>query len=215
MGRALQRFYRTFFGVTIASILVGWNYMLFPGPSVLAHIPRRTAFMLERWAVLGFLVLQVGGLLAWQQYLEHTWQIVAAPVRGLMAVVVLPSLIMNWWTGLMTFLHHTHPRVRWYADLEEWRQAQVAVPCAVHVIAPWPMSWLLASALDHTAHHVAPKVPDGELAAIQDHLESEFPEIIQIVKVTDCLRILAFCKLYDYQQHCWLDYDGHPMSEDR
>ena len=85
---------------------------------------------------------------------------------------------------------------------------------AVHLIAPWPMSWLLGNALEHTAHHVA-QAPDGELAAIQDHLEAEFPEIIQKVKLTDCLRILAFCKLYDYEQHRWLDYAGQPMSEDR
>ena len=43
--------------------------------------------------------------------------------------------------------------------------------------------------------------------------KSAFPDIILQVKLTDCLRILAFCKLYDYHQHRWLDYDGKPMSD--
>ncbi len=211
--RALQRLYRTLLGVTIYSIRFGWTNLLFPEPSVLAHIPRRTVFKLERCAVLGFLVLQVGGLLVWQHFLEQTWQVPAETVSGLGAAIVMPFLIMNWWTGLMSFLHHTHPQVRWYADFAEWRQAQAGVECTVHLIAPWPIGWLLGNSLEHTAHHVAPKVPDGELSVVQEQLHAAFPEIIQRVNLTDCLRILALCKLYDYQQHRWLDFDGKPTTE--
>jgi omega-6 fatty acid desaturase (delta-12 desaturase) len=214
VGRAVERLHRTFLGVAIDNIAMGLT-LLFPGSSVLAHITRRTAFALERWAVLGFLVLQVGGLLAWQQFLEQTWEIPAGPVSGFAAVILLPALIMNWWTGLLAFMHHTNPNVRWYADPVEWRQAQADVECSMHMIAPWPLSWLLGNALEHTAHHVAPKMPDGDLAKAQIELEAAYPDVIHQVKLTDCLHILAFCKLYDYEKHCWLDYDGKPMGEYR
>lgn len=212
--RALQRFYRTFLGVTFYNFRFGWTNLLFPRASVLAHIPQHTVFKLERCSVLGFLFMQVAGLLVWQRYLELTWGIPAEPASGCVAAIVMPFLILNWWTGLMSFLHHTHPKVRWYADLAEWRQAQAGVECTVHLVAPWPIAWLLGNSLEHTAHHVAPKASDGELSDVQDQLEAEFPEIIQKVRLTDCLGILAFCKLYDYEQHCWLDYSGKPMTDD-
>jgi omega-6 fatty acid desaturase (delta-12 desaturase) len=112
-------------------------------------------------------------------------------------------------------MHHTNPNVRWYADPDEWRRAQADVECSMHMIAPWPLSWLLGNALEHTAHHVAPKMPDGDLAEAQIELEAAYPDVIHQVKLTDCLHILAFCKLYDYENHCWLDYDGKPMGEYR
>jgi hypothetical protein len=172
---------------------------------------------LEFWqchpGVLGFQVLQVGGLLAWQEYLKQRWQIPAETIGGLVAAILVPFVLMNWWTGLLSFLHHTHPRVRWYAGVDDWRQARASIECTVHLIAPWPIGWLLGNSLDHTAHHVAPKVPDGKMAAVQDQLDAAFPEIIQIVHLTECRRILACCKLYDYTEHRWLDYDGKPMSD--
>jgi omega-6 fatty acid desaturase (delta-12 desaturase) len=211
-GRAWERFRRTCFGVALDNIVLGLKLLVRPGHTVLAHVPRRAMFMLERWAVLAFLLLQVGALLAWQHYLERAWGTPVRPVSGLVTVILVPALLMNWWTGLLAFLSHTHPKVRWYADAEEWRQAQAGLECSVHLIAPWPLNWLLGNALEHTAHHVAPKMPDRELARVQSQLEEEFPDVVCQVKVTDCLRILAYCKLYDYENHRWLDFSGRPWS---
>ncbi len=208
--RTLHCLHRTLLGVAIDNIWFGLT-LLFPGQAILAHIPRRTLFALERWAVLGFLLLQVGGLLAWQGCLERTWGMPARPTRGLATAILLPALLMNWWTGLLAFLHHTHPQVRWYADPEEWRRARPGLECCVHLIVPWPLGWLLGDALEHTAHHVAPKAPDGELPALQSELEAAFPDAVCRVKLIDCRHILAYCKLYDYDNHRWLDYSGAPM----
>jgi acyl-lipid omega-6 desaturase (Delta-12 desaturase) len=210
LGRAVHRWRRTLLGVAIDNILFGLK-LLFPGQAIRAHIPRRALFTLERWAVLGFLFVQVGGVLVWQGRLERAWDMPARPISGLATAILLPALLMNWWTGLLAFLGHTHPRVRWYADPEEWRRAQPALECCVHLIAPWPLNWLVGDALEHTAHHVAPKAPDRELAAVQDELEAVFPDAVRQVKLADCLRILAYCKLYDYDNHRWLDYAGAPI----
>ncbi len=212
-GRALERFYRTLLGVGLYNMALGLKVILFPGRKVRCHIPPGAGLTLERWAVFGFLFTQLGGLLVWEHFLERTCCIQPEPVAAVVAAVLLPLLIFQWWNGLLGFLQHTHLRVRWYADPEEWRRARANVQCSVHLVAPWPVSWLLGNPFEHTAHHVGPKVPSSELPAFQDQLEAAFPEVIQKVKLTDCLRILAFCKLYDYQEHRWLDYTGQPMSE--
>lgn len=214
LQQVLQRFYRTFLGVAFYNMRFAGTNLLFPEASVLAHIPCHTTFKLERGAVLGFLIVQVGATLLWQQLLEQAWGLDGEPFSGLCAAIVVPFVVLNWWTGLMSFLHHTHPHVRWYADLAEWRRAQTGIACTVHLIAPWPLNWLLGNSLEHTAHHVAPKVPGGELSDVQALLEAEFPDIVQKVRLTECWRILAFCKLYDYEQHRWLDYTGKPMPND-
>jgi omega-6 fatty acid desaturase (delta-12 desaturase) len=212
-SRAWERLRRTLPGVALDNIVLGLKLLLFPGETVLAHVPRRGMFTLERWAVLGFLLVQVGGLLAWQNYLERAWGIPVHPLGGLVTAILLPALLMNWWTGLLAFMSHTHPKVRWYADAQEWRQARAGLECSVHLIAPWPLSRLVGNALEHTAHHVTPKTPDRDLAAVQSELEEEFPGVVCQVKLAECRRILACCKLYDYANHRWLDYSGQPQAE--
>jgi acyl-lipid omega-6 desaturase (Delta-12 desaturase) len=208
-GRAWERCCRSFVGVALGNIRAGWQTLVFPGSTVLGHIPNRFAFALERLAVLAFFAGQVAAIGVGQRCVSESWEL---PLSGFLAAVLLPTLVLNWWTGLMAFLHHTHPRVRWYADMEEWRRAQAGPVCAVHVVAPWLLDWLLGYALDHSAHHVAPKTPSAGLAASQHRLESAFPEMIERVNLFDCLRILAHCKLYDYENHCWVDYNGTPMD---
>ena len=53
------------------------------------------------------------------------------------------------------------------------------------------------------------KKPNG-LTVLAD---GDMPTALCRLKLTDCPHILAFCKLYDYEKHCWLDYDGTPMGE--
>ena len=212
VGRAWERCCRTFIGVALGNIRIGWRTLIFPGPTVLAHIPNRSAFALERWVVFAFCGGQIGAICVWQRFVTGSWEL---PYASLFAALLLPTIIMNWWTGLMAFLHHTHPRVRWHADIDEWRRAQAGPVCAVHIVAPRLIDWLLGNSLDHTAHHFAPKTPSADLAVCQQRLESAFPDLIERVNLFDCLRILAFCKLYDYENHRWLDYDGRVQAYTR
>ncbi len=208
--RLRERCYRTFFGVGLYSLVIHVNALFFPGPALLSHVPNRTALRLERFALAAFVALQIGITFVAQRLLAGTWDL---PVAGLLAAIILPPLVFSWWSGFISFLHHTHPRVRWYADLEEWRRAQAGPDCAVHVVAPWPIDLLLGNVLDHTAHHVAPKLPYPELAECQEQLETSVPGVIETVNLFGCLRIFALCKLYDYENHRWLDFDGNPTTE--
>ncbi len=68
--------------------------------------------------------------------------------------------------------------------------------------------------LEHTAHHVDPRVPLYNLPEAQDRLEAVYPEEIIVERLTPLyvLRILRTCRLYDYERRQWLDYDGTPTS---
>jgi omega-6 fatty acid desaturase (delta-12 desaturase) len=209
--KALERSYRTFLGVCLYSIVeLWWKNLIFPTPCIRERIQHRLAGVLDRLAVVGVFVVQVGGLMAWRQYLVQTHGLPPEPITLLiMANVVVPLLLMNWVIGMVGFLHHTHPRIRWYADLSEWYRCRHDVSLAVHVVTPWPVDWLLGNALNHTAHHVDPGLPFPDLPARQQQLEQACGEVIQRVRLADFRRLLATCKLYDYERHCWLDFQGN------
>jgi omega-6 fatty acid desaturase (delta-12 desaturase) len=213
--RALERCYRTVPGVGIYYVVeIWWKTMLFPGGAVRARVRGRRACAVERLAVPFVLGAQVVGLLAWRQLLARTFGWPEAPAPAVLAAgVVLPFLLLSWWVGMLGFLHHTHPRVRWYADAEEWRRARCGLEHTVQLLAPWPVSWLLGHSLEHTAHHADPRIPFPALASCQQRLAEAYAPALPRVRLSDCCRILAACKLYDYQRHCWLDYTGRPTAE--
>jgi omega-6 fatty acid desaturase (delta-12 desaturase) len=210
IGRAFERMSRTFLGVTLGNMRWGFRTLTCPTPTVRARLSNRIDFELERAALSAFFLARLGMVVVCQRVVKGQWEL---PVAGLMAAMVFPCLLVNWWIGLMALLHHSHPCVRWYADADEWHRAQAGPMCAVHVVAPRWLDWLLGHALDHTAHHVAPRTSSADLADAQRHLEEAFPELIVRVSLFECRRILAVCKLYDYENHRWLDYDGKPTTE--
>jgi omega-6 fatty acid desaturase (delta-12 desaturase) len=116
LERILGRISRTLPGVLIANLRMAYAFLLLPGPAILAHVPHRWTFHLERWAILGSLAAQVAGVLACQCLLEGNAAISAEPISGLITAILVPFLLLNWWTGLLSFMHHTHPKVRWYTD---------------------------------------------------------------------------------------------------
>jgi omega-6 fatty acid desaturase (delta-12 desaturase) len=212
--QCLERCYRTIPGVTLHYLVVlWWQSMMMPSPEAWARTRRPLVAHLDRLAVVGMLVLQVSGVIIWRGWLESlSWPLTPWPV-ALAACVLLPFLTMSWFAGMVGFLHHTHPRVRWYADRREWSFFRGQVEATVHVVTPWPVSWLMGHSLEHTAHHADPAVPLTALPESQQSLERAFPEVVMHeVTLASCLDVLAKCQLYDFQRHRWLDFGGRPTS---
>ncbi len=213
--RVLERVYRTPIGVFLYYLVeYWWKVLLFPHGEARDRLAKRRSATCERLAVLGFLLTQCSGLVAWQRFLTVRFSLAeSSPGLLLVAGVLLPFLMMCWMAGMVGLLHHTHPRIRWYADRAEWCHFREQIEGTVHLLVPWPLDWLMGHSLEHTAHHVDPRVPFPALADCQRRLEESCASItVQRLTLGDCLRILAACKLYDYQRHCWLDYDGRPTT---
>ena len=128
--------------------------------------------------------------------------------------MVLPFLLWNWLSGFATFLQHTHPRITWYCDREEWSFFRGQVQSAIHVMFPWPVGPILHNIMEHTAHHVDPSIPLYNLPCSQRHLEQSYSEDVIVEKFTIAyfVRVLAQCQLYDYRTRQWLNFEGSPMT---
>ena len=69
--------------------------------------------------------------------------------------------------------------------------------------------------MQHTAHHVNARIPLYRLSKSQRCLERAYPEevIFEPWRWTALGKTLARCKLYDYENHRWLNFTGRPTTE--
>ena len=68
--------------------------------------------------------------------------------------------------------------------------------------------------MQHPAHHVMPKIPLYNLPQAQARLNALLGtrSIRHRFSIAYLLVTLARCRLYDYDRHQWLDFDGTPTA---
>ena len=142
-----------------------------------------------------------------------------APARPIWLTFVLgwvvPFLLWNYFMGFSIYLHHTHTHVPWFDDKDAWMAYNGAVRCTVHTdfrVDILPVWQLL---MKHTAHHALPAIPVYRLAAAQDKLLARYGESVvrYTIGASRYKTIVRACKLYDYERHCWTDFDGRPTTD--
>jgi omega-6 fatty acid desaturase (delta-12 desaturase) len=208
--RLLERFYRSPAGVGIFYAVDFYlKRLLFP--RVGHRPPQRRAFQRDRLLVLGFFAAQLTA--AW--FLSGLTPDRRTP-RALLTIfaVVPPWVVWVWFMGFVSYIQHTHPRMAWYDNVEEWTFYHVQLRSTAHVVFPWPVERLLNNIMDHPAHHLDPGIPLYELPRGQQLLERSCPEHAVVIHWTpaDFLRTCAACKLYDFRRHCWTDFTGTPTT---
>lgn len=209
--RLLEKFYRSPVGPGLAYIHgFFFGYILFPGK---AHRPpQRRQFEWDRRLVFGFFGLQI---LAIYLLASHMTGLFLPPLGYAFLDVFLPWIIWVQFMGFVTYVQHTHPRLAWYDDPEEWSFYHVQLKSSTHVVFPYPIEALMNNIMDHAAHHIDPSIPLYHLPASQRLLEESCEEHAAVVhwspwQYWESCRV---CKLYDSQRHCWTDFDGNVTSE--
>jgi omega-6 fatty acid desaturase (delta-12 desaturase) len=164
------------------------------------------AFYVDRLIVCLFLV---------SQFIATCWISVSTgrqhPVLFSVFAVFTPFLVFTWLMGFITFQQHTNPAIPWFDGKREWTYFQGQVLGTAHVRFPRVMDFLFLNIFEHTAHHVDPLIPLYQLAQSQSALETAFPGVITKVGASPMFLwdTTKRCKLYDYREHCWLDFNGN------
>jgi acyl-lipid omega-6 desaturase (Delta-12 desaturase) len=206
--RGLERVYRSPLGHGVYYLLeIWWSRMIWPGKR---HVTVHRRFdQRDRRLVLAYAATGCAG--AWLAALA-THQ---SPGLVLSMTVALPFALWNMGMGFLIYLHHTHPGVAWFDDRREWKRRAAQRRQAVHVAFPDRIDALLHHIMDHTAHHVDPGVPLYHLRKAQAILEANYPAEVPVQPFSWAYfrRCVAICKLYDYERHCWLDFEGRVTAE--
>jgi len=209
MSRAAYRLYRSGFGMAPYYLVNRWwRAKFFPRADVDPDLRRRAWYdfaILVAWSILwSAFVVWLGG-----------WSGGSSPIAAVGWGFLGPFLVWNQLMGLTTLLQHTNPAVAWYRSADEARDAGGQELRTVHVRCPRWYGLVAHEIMEHPAHHLNPMIPCYRLRAAQTVLN----EILGPAAKTDALSpwslvaIVRLCKLYDYDRHLWIDFDGRPTSD--
>jgi omega-6 fatty acid desaturase (delta-12 desaturase) len=155
-------------------------------------------------------VLVTAGALLWLGVVALTARATGQSFALLAALaVVVPFLAWNGVMGFVVYLHHTSPRIAWFQNRQEWQRHRAYLTSTARVRFPFAIDRLMHNIMEHNAHHLNPRISMFTLRAAQQALQEKFPGLcdyrLDWRTYTDNVRC---CKLYDYANHAWLDFDG-------
>ncbi len=205
--RQLERIYRSGVGQGVYYMVeMWWKKLYFPGRK---HVTsRRASYTFDSLLVTAFGVLWIGGLIAWGGHSGRS--IVSLLVFGF----AVPFFLWNCLMGFVIYVQHTHPRVAWYERRDEWSANAGYATTTVHVKLRRPFDGLIHYILEHGAHHVNMGVPLYRLKAAQARLSATLDERLnsEVFTWRYYWNTVRRCKLYDFAQHVWTDFDGRITS---
>lgn len=204
----LERIYRSGLGSGIYYIIeIWWKKMMFPSKKQMPT--QRKIFFWDSMLCAGFGILWAA-VVVWAAYATHQ-----SPWVLLFFSWFLPLLMWFYMIGFVVYVHHTHTKVTWHEDKKEWAAAQPFVSTTVHLTFHYNMGALVHHIFEHTAHHVDMSIPLYHLKSAQAKLEHILPEriVIQPFSWGWYFRTAGACKLYDYKNKVWTDFDGNPITK--
>jgi omega-6 fatty acid desaturase (delta-12 desaturase) len=161
--------------------------------------------------VLVALALTLIGIAALGQWLAPARPVWLTLIQGWL----VPFLVWNYFMGLSTYLHHTHPTIPWFDKEESWSFYNAYVRSTTHVDFKVDVLPLWQRLMEHTAHHMLPTIPVYRLHRAQEKLLSRFGKDVVRYTLTGgrFRKIYSVCKLYDFERNCWTDFEGRPTTE--
>ena len=206
--RVLERIYRSGYGYGLYYLLeLWWKKLFFPTKK---HVgARRASFTWDGVLVVVAMSVWIGVVALATVQTGQPWWLLA--LFGL----VLPFLLWNVIMGFIIFVHHTHPEVAWFDRKDEWLRFRGYLVSTLHVQMPPGIGRFLHNIMEHTAHHVNPRIPMFRLKEAQRALSERWNDQFVSYRLTwrSYARAVRCCKLYDYSQHAWLNFRGEVMAQ--
>lgn len=124
--------------------------------------------------------------------------------------LALPLAIFALVTGASLYLMHTHERLPWFKGSISRKGDFAPELCAMHMTLPRPLHKFIHNVFAHSAHHAHPGIPPYNLLDAQLHFDKLLGDraLVEPMTVRGAWRTLRLCKLYDFEKHQWLDFDG-------
>ena len=208
--RVAERFYRTPVGICFNYLVERWwKDKIFPYKRIVEN--NKSVFwfdfiLVTLYAVtfLGFLVFMGNKFVSME------------PLEVLMLGFVLPFIIWNFIVGFTVYQQHTHETIPWFKSGIEKRTSGLGEEdVTMHVQYPAWYNYASHNIMEHTAHHVDPRIPLYNLPKAQKVIAGLLGNDLVTIKFSfaQFLETMALCKLYDYDNHYWLDFSGNITSQ--
>ncbi len=217
LRRAYYRLLRTPLGLPLYWTIHNWvpRFLLAKREDLKKDWPQ---FQFDRVCIAAFVVAMyslmysVTGFVAAQGW---SWTEPVGSVGVFAWVLVVPYVMWSCLMAFVDFIQHTHPRSVWFNSPEEWNYTTANLRSSTHILLPLNLNKVWHHILEHSAHHVDPRVPLYRLNRAQESLEQAYPDDVLVERLTPAYlwRLYRVCRLYDFERQQWLDYDGRPTAE--
>lgn len=209
LRRWKERFYRSSWGLGLAPYYIverWWQVKFIPR----SFLPRR--FRASAWGyfaiVVGYLAAFLGVLAAAPLY-SHTGSATAV-ILGF----ALPFYVWMTVFSFTVYVQHTHKRIPWFEGAVDRKMAMPQEVLSLHLDVPKALKHLTHNVYEHAAHHANVRIPFHRLADAQAELNTLIGDraVVQPFSFKWLHETLRDCRLYDFDTHQWLDFDGKPTS---
>jgi omega-6 fatty acid desaturase (delta-12 desaturase) len=213
--RMVEHIYRSWWGLWLHSIVaIWWQHMAMPRESDRRYLDARH-LAADRLLV----AVSVAAHVAVCWLAAPHWSTLAGGPRLPPWAIAAAVVVMPWWIfhvmfSVVTFMHHTHPRVPWFRTKRESNYFMGQVRATVHVELPKWVELLLHNITVHSAHHVDPRIPFRHLPRAQQQLESSFAGdvIVERWSLRSFITVTRACKLYDYEERQWRGFPRNSVA---
>lgn len=204
----VERFYRTLPGISFNYLVERWwKHKFFPYRDLVSSggLIYWLDFLLVISYMAGFLILLF--ILGMQHI--HT-----SPLELILLAFILPTFVGSFMIGFTVYQQHTHESIPWFKNRKQ-RDIYINVDqVTMYVKFPRWYNILSHNTMEHTAHHIDSTIPLYHLAKAQQVLTKLLGDQLVTIDFSfrNFLATMRKCKLYDYDNYCWLDFDGIPSS---
>lgn len=208
-GRIIEQFYRSPFGIWLNYMIERWwKNKFFPYKRIVGK------YKIIHWLDFALIVTYLVAFMSMLIYLGNNLSY-TSPSELLLFSFSIPFLVSNFLIGVTVYQHHTHESIPWFDSETEKEKFVAQEEITMHVQYPRWYNIISNNAMEHTAHHIDPRVPLYNLAKAQKVVSKLIGDGMVTIpfSVKSFLRTMSICKLYDYRNHCWLDFEGHPTSQ--
>lgn len=201
--RAMERFYRSGLGYGAYYFIEMWWKKLFFATKKEIGASRLKYKLDSILVTLGFVAWVALTVVVANATSQNVWLL-------LLLAVLVPFAVWNGIMGFVVYLHHTHPAIAWFQKRHDWQRFRAYLTATACVRFPLGIDRLMHNIMEHNAHHLNPRIPMFALRKAQSALQERFRSEFQSYRMDwrafrDCVKT---CKLYDFANHCWLDFSG-------
>lgn len=206
--KLLERIYRTPPGMCFYYMIERWwKYKFYPFKRIAGK------YNAVYWDFLSVVIY----LLTYTAFLVYSGMRLpgTGPVELIVSGLLVPFLTWNFMMGFTVYQHHTHETIAWTRNKDESRMMGGQADFTMHVKYPFWYNLISHNIMEHTAHHVNPRIPCYNLAMAQKVLTGILGNDMHAIDFSlfGFLRTMRKCKLFDYTNRCWLDFNGTQTSE--
>ncbi|MEP7208049.1 MAG: fatty acid desaturase [Casimicrobiaceae bacterium] len=133
---------------------------------------------------------------------------------ALLLGLVVPFLVFEIHDGFALYAQHTDPAIPWFKGLVDRDLEGRPELLSVHLVVPRWMGWFYHDTFSHSVHHLHPQIPCYRVHAAQLHFDRRLGEaaIVRPLGWRWLRDTTRCCKLYDWDRHQWLAFDGTPTT---